>query len=302
MRAVGLDESALRRYPHEFSGGQRQRIGIARALVLRPRFIVADEPVSALDVSVGAQIVNLLKQLQREFQLTYLFISHSMPIVRYLADRIAVMQHGEIVEIGTHRAHHDRAAHIPTRGRFWRPRRRWKLSSRCRPVVLDSAGLRLFVKRRTFQPQKKCFDRQPAAIATQKATGRQHAMAGNDNGDGIVVIRLPYGAKAVGIADRARDFRVGTRLAVGNLQQFVPAALAELGAAQIQFELEVAPLCRRSIRPVAGAPTGLSTSDSSHATGCPATLCGRPRSNSSATRAVFETPISSGPTGDDIRE
>jgi ABC-type glutathione transport system ATPase component len=101
LRAVGLDESALRRYPHEFSGGQRQRVGIARALVLRPRFIVADEPVSALDVSVGAQIVNLLKQLQREFQLTYLFISHSMPIVRYLADRIAVMQHGEIVEIGS---------------------------------------------------------------------------------------------------------------------------------------------------------------------------------------------------------
>jgi ABC-type glutathione transport system ATPase component len=101
MRAVGLDESALRRYPHEFSGGQRQRIGIARALILRPRFIVADEPVSALDVSVGAQIVNLLKQLQHDFQLTYLFISHSMPIVRYLADRIAVMQRGELVEIGT---------------------------------------------------------------------------------------------------------------------------------------------------------------------------------------------------------
>ncbi len=101
MRAVGLDESALQRYPHEFSGGQRQRIGIARALVLRPRFIVADEPVSALDVSVGAQIVNLLKQLQRDFQLTYLFISHSMPIVRYLADRIAVMQQGELVEVGT---------------------------------------------------------------------------------------------------------------------------------------------------------------------------------------------------------
>jgi peptide/nickel transport system ATP-binding protein len=101
MRAVGLDESALGRFPHEFSGGQRQRVGIARALISRPRFIVADEPVSALDVSVGAQIVNLLKQLQREFQLTYLFISHSMPIVRYLADRIAVMQRGELVEIGT---------------------------------------------------------------------------------------------------------------------------------------------------------------------------------------------------------
>jgi oligopeptide transport system ATP-binding protein len=100
IRAVGLDESALRRYPHEFSGGQRQRIGIARALILRPKFVVCDEPVSALDVSVGAQIVNLLQQLQRDFGLTYLFISHSMPVVRYLSDRIAVMRRGEIVEIG----------------------------------------------------------------------------------------------------------------------------------------------------------------------------------------------------------
>jgi peptide/nickel transport system ATP-binding protein len=101
LRAVGLDESAMRRYPHEFSGGQRQRIGIARALALRPKFIVADEPVSALDVSVGAQIVNLLRQLQRDFGLTYLFISHSMPIVRYLSTRIAVMYQGKIVEIGS---------------------------------------------------------------------------------------------------------------------------------------------------------------------------------------------------------
>jgi ABC-type oligopeptide transport system ATPase subunit len=100
LRAVGLDQSALHRFPHEFSGGQRQRIGIARALALRPKFIVADEPVSALDVSVGAQIINLLAQLQREFGLTYLFISHSMPVVRYLASRIAVMYRGKLVELG----------------------------------------------------------------------------------------------------------------------------------------------------------------------------------------------------------
>jgi oligopeptide transport system ATP-binding protein len=100
LRAVGMDESAMSRYPHEFSGGQRQRIGIARALALRPKFIVADEPVSALDVSVGAQIVNLLQQLQRDFGLTYLFISHSMPVVRYLSTRVAVMYRGKIVEIG----------------------------------------------------------------------------------------------------------------------------------------------------------------------------------------------------------
>jgi ABC-type glutathione transport system ATPase component len=101
LRAVGMDESALSRYAHEFSGGQRQRIGIARALALRPKFIVADEPVSALDVSVGAQIVNLLRQLQQDFGLTYLFISHSMPVVRYLSTRIAVMYQGKIVEIGS---------------------------------------------------------------------------------------------------------------------------------------------------------------------------------------------------------
>jgi ABC-type glutathione transport system ATPase component len=100
LRAVGLDDSALARYPHEFSGGQRQRINIARALALRPDLVVLDEPVSALDVSVGAQIVNLLRDLQREFALTYLFISHSMPLVRYLATNIAVLYRGRLVEYG----------------------------------------------------------------------------------------------------------------------------------------------------------------------------------------------------------
>ncbi len=115
LRAVGLDESILQRFPHEFSGGQRQRIGIARALALHPKFIVADEPVSALDVSVGAQIVNLLAQLQRDFGLTYLFISHSMPVVRYLSTRIAVMYRGKIVEVGDTGQITERSQHPYTR-------------------------------------------------------------------------------------------------------------------------------------------------------------------------------------------
>ena len=101
MGAVGLELDALSRYPHQFSGGQRQRINIARALALEPEFIVLDEPTSALDVTVGAQIINLLRDLQRTHGLTYLFISHSMPLVRYLCDNVAVLEHGRVVENGS---------------------------------------------------------------------------------------------------------------------------------------------------------------------------------------------------------
>jgi oligopeptide/dipeptide ABC transporter ATP-binding protein len=101
LKIVGLDPSMMDRYPHEFSGGQRQRIGIARALALKPKLIVADEPVSALDVSIQAQIVNLMADLQQQFGLTYLFISHGIPIIEHISDRIGVMYLGKLVEVGT---------------------------------------------------------------------------------------------------------------------------------------------------------------------------------------------------------
>lgn len=115
LEAVGLSKDHAGRYPHEFSGGQRQRIGIARALVTNPEFIIADEPISALDVSIQAQVVNLMNLLKKEFGLTYLFIAHDLSMVKYISDRIGVMHLGRLVELGSAEDIYERAIHPYTR-------------------------------------------------------------------------------------------------------------------------------------------------------------------------------------------
>jgi len=184
LETVGLDPRHHNRYPHEFSGGQRQRVGIARALALSPKLIVADEPVSALDVSIQAQVISLLRTLQRDLGVAYLFIAHDLAVVRHVCQRVAVMYLGRIVEIGDRDDIYERPQHPYTRA---------LLSAIPDPAVLEPAGrLRLTGEVPSPQnPPSGCPFRTRCWLARERCGIEMPALVARDNGRQLTACHFP---------------------------------------------------------------------------------------------------------------
>ena len=258
MRLVGLDPRFLNRYPHSFSGGQRQRIGIARALALKPDLILCDEPVSALDVSIQAQILNLLKDLQAELGLTYLFISHNLAVVDYIADEIAVMCRGRIVEIAPREVlfqQSDASLHAgpARRGALPGPRS----ASSTSPAVLDGAA-------RSPQEWRAPFgwtDRRAPASSSTSATATGcgcRPAADAERHDGMMRRGLPASARA------------GARCLL------VAGAVARRGAADARRPTSRPASCRRWPQRLPRAPLVVDiTAAATGRSGATAASCGR---------------------------